>query len=135
MDADFRQDSSTTRQTEGPAVRQGPAGGRQPSLVDYDAELRLHNEQLRRAYGFRLEDRVLDIGCGTGQMTRDAARLAVSGSALGVDISAPAIQRARELSDAEGLRNVTYERADASCSKLTPDEFELAFTEPADLAA
>jgi len=30
-----------------------------------------------------------------------------------VDISAPAIERARELTRAEGLRNVTFERADA----------------------
>src|SRR5712691_1552040 len=32
-------------------------------------------------------DRVLDIGCGSGQSTRDAARLARDGSALGVDLS------------------------------------------------
>src|SRR5213075_1086927 len=34
-------------------------------------------------------DRVLDIGCGSGQSTRDAARLARDGSALGVDLSGP----------------------------------------------
>src|SRR6266566_1370660 len=32
-------------------------------------------------------DRVLDIGCGSGLSTRDAARLARDGSALGVDLS------------------------------------------------
>ena len=39
----------------------------------------------RRAIG---EDhRVLDVGCGNGQATRDVARIAVNGSALGVDLS------------------------------------------------
>ena len=40
--------------------------------MDYDTELRLHNEVLRRACSIQRHDRVLDIGCGTGQPTRDA---------------------------------------------------------------
>ena len=65
--------------------------------VDYDAELRVHNARLRRVYDIGLDDRVIDIGCGTGQTTRDAAHTAVVGSVLGVDTSAPAIERARGL--------------------------------------
>ncbi|HEY5807223.1 MAG TPA: class I SAM-dependent methyltransferase, partial [Povalibacter sp.] len=59
--------------------------------VDYDAELRLHNEVLRRACHIGHHDHVLDIGCGAGQTTRDAGRIAVAGSAVGVDISAAMI--------------------------------------------
>ena len=40
-------------------------------------------------------DRVLDVGCGTGQTTRDAARRAGDGYALGVDLSASMIDVAR----------------------------------------
>lgn len=58
-------------------------------LFDYDAELRLHNELFRAAARVSSHDRVLDIGCGTGQSTRDAARAAVNGNATGVDISEP----------------------------------------------
>jgi hypothetical protein len=38
--------------------------------VDYDAELSVHNARLRRVYDIGLDDRVIDIGCGTGQAAR-----------------------------------------------------------------
>jgi SAM-dependent methyltransferase len=94
--------------------------------MDYDAELRLHTAVLRRACGVGPRDQVLDIGCGAGQTTRDAARTAQAGSALGVDISAPAIERARELARAEGLHNVTFERADAQLHRFPQERFDLA---------
>ena len=61
-------------------------------MVDYDAELRLHNERLREAYEIGPSDRVLDIGCGSGQTTREAARIAAAGHAHGVDSSAVMIE-------------------------------------------
>lgn len=82
----------------------------------------------RRACGVRLHDQVLDIGCGTGQTTRQAARTARAGCALGVDVSAPAIKRARELARAEGLRNVTFEDADAQTHRFPPERFDLAMS-------
>jgi SAM-dependent methyltransferase len=94
----------------------------------YDAELRRHNEVLRRAAGVQLHDHVLDIGCGTGQTTREAARTARAGSALGVDVSGPAIERARELAQADGLRNVTFEPADAQVHRFPPERFDLAIS-------
>jgi SAM-dependent methyltransferase len=96
--------------------------------VDYDAELRLHNQVLRRACGVRRHDHVLDVGCGTGQTTRQAARTATAGSALGVDLSARMIDRARELAQAEGLRNVTFQRADAQVHRFPPEQFDLAIS-------
>src|SRR5262249_51282147 len=56
---------------------------------------------------------VLDIGCGTGQTTRDAARRASPGGTLGVDLSAEMIDLARRLAAAEGLDNARFEQADA----------------------
>lgn len=97
-------------------------------LFDYDAELRLHNEHLRAAARVGSHDHVLDIGCGTGQTTREAARAAHAGSALGVDLSAPMLERARRLSDAEGLTNLTYEQADAQVHRFPSTRFDVCIS-------
>jgi SAM-dependent methyltransferase len=100
-----------------------------PGDVDfYDAELRRHNVHFRAAADVRPGDHVVDIGCGTGQTTREAARAAVNGSALGVDVSAPMLERARRLAEAEGLRNVTFERGDAQSHRFPPARFDLCIS-------
>jgi len=99
-----------------------------PGLSGYDAELRRYNEALRRAAGVQPSDHVLDLGCGTGQTTRQAARAAQAGSAVGVDISAPAIERARELARAAGLDNITFEHANAQDHPFPPQHFDLAIS-------
>jgi SAM-dependent methyltransferase len=96
--------------------------------VDYDAELRLHHEVFRRACDIRPADRVLDIGCGTGRTTRDAARSAGEGSALGVDLSASMIERARELARAERVHNVAFEQGDAQVQRFPEARFDLAIS-------
>jgi SAM-dependent methyltransferase len=99
-----------------------------PAPMGYDAELRRHNEVLRRSWGIHVRDHVLDIGCGTGQTTRQAARTAPAGSAFGVDVSAPAIERARQLARAEQLSNVAFERADAQVSRFPAGRFDVAIS-------
>ena len=106
----------------------GEHGTRQTDLFDYDAELRLHNELFRAAASVGSRDRVLDVGCGTGQSTREAARAAVTGSAVGVDLSAPMLERARQLSDDQGLSNITYQRADAQVHRFPPARFDLCIS-------
>jgi SAM-dependent methyltransferase len=74
------------------------------------------------------DDRVLDIGCGTGHPTRDAARRAVNGSVTGVDLSSQMLELARERSRAEGLTNVDFVRADAQVHPFVAESFDLAFS-------
>lgn len=102
--------------------RQGAAG------FDYDAELIRYHEHFRAACGVEPGDRVLDIGCGTGQSTRDAACAAVGGSALGVDISAPMLDLARTRSAEEGVHNVTFELADAQRHPFPSNQFDVAIS-------
>jgi SAM-dependent methyltransferase len=97
-------------------------------LFDYDAELSRYNVRLRAAASVQAGDRVLDIGCGTGQATREAARSATSGSALGVDLSGAMVDRARRLSEEEGLPNVSFELADAQVHPFAPGDFTVALS-------
>jgi SAM-dependent methyltransferase/predicted alpha/beta hydrolase family esterase len=91
----------------------------------YDAELRAHNERLRAAMVVDPADRILDIGCGNGQTTFDAARAATSGSALGVDISEEMLERARRRGAEAGVSNVVFERGDAQIHPFPPAHFDL----------
>ncbi|WP_046472331.1 class I SAM-dependent methyltransferase [Allosalinactinospora lopnorensis] len=97
-------------------------------MFDYDAELSRYNARLRTAADVRTGDRVLDIGCGTGQTTREAGRSARTGSALGVDLSGPMVDRARRLSEKEGIRNVSFERADAQIHPFARERFSLGIS-------
>ena len=102
--------------------------GKRKEPVDYDSELQRHNQRLRQAYHIRPGDRVLDIGCGAGQTTRDAARMAAAGSAHGVDTSQVMIRRARDLTEEEGLTNVTFQNADVATSRFPDEPFDIAIS-------
>jgi ubiquinone/menaquinone biosynthesis C-methylase UbiE len=62
---------------------------------NYDSELRRLNDRFCAATGIRRTDSVLDFGCGAGQTSRDAARAAVAGKVLGVDVSEQLLKRGR----------------------------------------
>jgi SAM-dependent methyltransferase len=98
------------------------------SLDFYDAELRAHHEHFRAAYGIRPGDEVLDIGCGTGLTTREAARAAAPGSVVGLDVSERMIERARQLTAAERLDNVRYELGDAQLHHFERAGFDVAIS-------
>ena len=68
--------------------------------------------------------RVLDVGCGAGSTTVEAARrVAPNGAALGVDISRPALALARERA-AAGLEAVDFIEADAQVHSFEPGAFD-----------
>jgi SAM-dependent methyltransferase len=51
----------------------------------YDEGVAAYHAHFLTAAAIGKTTRVRDIGCGTGQTTRDAARIATAGSVLGVD--------------------------------------------------
>jgi SAM-dependent methyltransferase len=79
----------------------------------YDATVAEHERALQEAAAIRSEDRVLDVGCGTGQSTRTAARAASAGTARGVDLSRRMVGRARRRAAEAGLHNALFDIADA----------------------
>lgn len=94
----------------------------------YNAAVRRHTRRLLQAARITPGDRVLDIGCGCGETTREAAHLSGTGTALGVDLSARMLARARERSQAEGLANTRFEQADAQVYPFEWQAFDVALS-------
>lgn len=73
-------------------------------------------------------DAVLDIGCGTGQSSRDAARVAAAGSVVGIDLSTRMLELARERAASEGLGNVEFVHGDAQVYPFKQQAFDVAIS-------
>ncbi|MFH8489372.1 class I SAM-dependent methyltransferase [Streptomyces longisporoflavus] len=94
----------------------------------YDAMLSGVDDALFEAAAIAAGDRVLDIGCGAGATTRIAARLAAHGHAVGVDISAPLLDRARANTASDGITNAAYERGDAQIHPFPAAGYDIAIS-------
>jgi SAM-dependent methyltransferase len=94
----------------------------------FDRAIAGYHTPFMAAAHISVQDQVLDIGCGTGQTTRDAARAASSGSALGVDLSVRMIDYARHVAAREGLANVSFEQADAQIHPFKARHFDVAIS-------
>lgn len=92
----------------------------------FDKGVAAYHRRLMDAAAIGSSDRVLDIGCGTGQTTRDAARRADHGHALGIDLSGPMLAVARDLAARDGLPNVTFERGDAQVHPFEQAGYDVA---------
>jgi SAM-dependent methyltransferase len=92
----------------------------------FDRSVAVYHEALMQAAAVKAGDRVLDVACGTGQVARATARVAVSGRVLGVDLSAAMLDVARHEAAAEGLTNVAFEQADAQIRRFDREAFDVA---------
>jgi SAM-dependent methyltransferase len=79
-----------------------------------DEQLRPFGDAVIAAARLKPGEHVLDVGCGCGATTLDAARsVGSSGVATGVDISRPMLARAAERARSLGLGQAHFECADA----------------------
>jgi ubiquinone/menaquinone biosynthesis C-methylase UbiE len=82
-----------------------------------DSEVAARDEYVR-LLGVAPGERVLDVGCGSGAVTRTLARrVAPGGRAVGVDTSAALLKVAREFADQAGL-GATIEFKEGDCRAL-----------------
>jgi ubiquinone/menaquinone biosynthesis C-methylase UbiE len=81
-------------------------------LIDQAAFARPTTERLLRSAGIEQGMRVLDLGCGAGDVTMLAGELVgTSGSVVGIDLNAQILAVARARAHATGLAHVTYTEA------------------------
>jgi SAM-dependent methyltransferase len=94
----------------------------------YDTSLREHLELLHDLAAVRPHEAVLDIGCGNGTSTIDAARAASDGRAVGVDLSSEMLSQARRAATVAGVTNVEFLRADAQVHPFGESTFDVAMS-------
>jgi SAM-dependent methyltransferase len=91
----------------------------------FDASLRDYQPVFVEAAALASTDSVLDVGCGCGETSLDAARIVTSGSVLGVDLSAAMLQVARTRARSSGLHNATFLQADAQVHEFAPATYDV----------
>lgn len=91
----------------------------------YEASTAAHRKRLLEAAAIQPDSHVLDVGCGTGRATIEAAHRAPAGSAHGIDLSARMLDVARQAAHAEGLGNATFEQADAQVHPIDDARFDI----------
>src|SRR5256885_13791996 len=84
----------------------------------FDAMLSRLTVHLIVAAKISATDHVLDVGCGCGETTRIAARVASQGRVLGIDLSGPMLERARVRAERQRIGNIAFEKAGAEVADL-----------------
>ena len=94
-----------------------------------DAQISPLGEQVMDRAGIAPGERVSDVGCGCGDMTIALGRrVGPAGRVLGIDVSAPMLERAAETARAAGVANVRLENADAQTHRLSPSAFDVVYS-------
>jgi SAM-dependent methyltransferase len=74
-------------------------------------------------------ERVIDVGCGTGQSTLQLAeRVGRRGAVMGIDVSTPMLARAAARAQKMGFKNLSFLRADAQIHRFDTPHFDLLYS-------
>jgi len=92
-----------------------------------DRQLRVAGAAGMDAVGVSAGERVLDIGCGCGGTSLELARrVGPEGSVLGIDISGPMLEAARD--QANSVPHLEFVQEDAQTSDLGEGAFDVAYS-------
>jgi len=110
------------------------AGG--PGLATYTHG---HHESVLRSHSWRTASNsagyliphirpnmhILDVGCGPGTITCDFASLVPEGRALGIDNAQDVIDKAREVAESRGVKNVGFDAGDVTKLPFADKTFDV----------
>ena len=89
----------------------------------YDQMLAPFGDRVLDAAALQVGERVLDVGCGSGQLTRAAAAVVgPDAHVVGVDVSGPLIELARSLSTGD---SISYVQADGQTAAIDGGPFDV----------
>jgi ubiquinone/menaquinone biosynthesis C-methylase UbiE len=76
--------------------------------------------------GVKEGDKVLDVGCGTGVVVREAARLVgPSGRVVGSDLNEGMLETAKRFAERENLREIEWQQCDAVTMPFDDGSFDV----------
>ena len=91
----------------------------------FDRSIAVHHAPFMRSAGIALGETVLDVGCGAGQTTIEAANANGGAAALGVDLSAALLDVARRRAASAGAANARFLQADAQIHRFEPHSIDV----------
>ncbi len=103
MDSKVDLHSSEADQKLQQEFNQWAAAGRGDEMEEHHSDI---TDQTLLLMDIQPEDRILDLGCGTGWASRRMARVVVRGEVVGLDVADEMLRRAEQASSA--FRNVRY---------------------------
>lgn len=98
------------------------------NAVTFDDSMAPYLPPLFQAAALHPGERVLDIGCGNGVTTLEAARRSVPGRAMGLDLSGPMLDVARHRATEQQIANVEFIQGDAQIYPFEPGGFDVALS-------
>jgi ubiquinone/menaquinone biosynthesis C-methylase UbiE len=84
-----------------------------------------HRAVLLHAAALAPGEDVLDLGCGNGAMTMQAASAVAPGRAVGIDLSSAMLDNGRARAAAAGRSNISFVHGDAQVYAFTPASFDV----------
>lgn len=88
----------------------------------YNASLARYQQTLLAAIGAQPGERILDVGCGSGELSIDLVRGTPGTTAMGVDLSTAQLEVARQQA---GELSVTFAQADAQVQDFEAESFDV----------
>jgi ubiquinone/menaquinone biosynthesis C-methylase UbiE len=119
--------SASSRQSDGYALARGEKEVERLRLLQ--RAYGPGSEALLRRAGLSLGMRVLEVGCGSGNMTCWLAEhVGPAGAVVALDNSEAQLEQARRQVGERSLRNVTFAVADATAPDLPAESFDLVYS-------